>query len=108
MNFAVIVKCVPEGLAGVGKSSILRRLVYNEFNEGNFVTIGADFYVKSISFEDYNIKYQFFDLGGCVPRSNEIISYFRGSRIILLIFSIDDRESFENITQRFYFILCHI
>lgn len=44
------------GNSGVGKSCLLMRYADNQFNENFFNTIGVDFKLKTVKYEDNIIK----------------------------------------------------
>ena len=44
------------GNSGVGKSCLLMRYADNQFNENFFNTIGVDFKLKNVKYEDNIIK----------------------------------------------------
>jgi GTPase SAR1 family protein len=49
-------KIVIVGMAAVGKSSIVQRLIQNTFNEDNTATCGADFYTYTLPLENEQVK----------------------------------------------------
>ncbi len=63
------------------------------------MTIGVDFYVKTIEIDDFNINLQIWDTGG-QERFNSIRSiYYRGARGAAIVFDLSNQESFEHIPR---------
>ena len=56
-----IVMC---GDAAVGKSSLVFRLVKNEFSSGLPSTLGVDFHVKTVNVDGHNVALQLWDTAG--------------------------------------------
>ena len=53
-----------QGLAGVGKSSMLLRWADDYFNDSTLPTIGVDFKIKSLDCDNKNVKLQVWDTAG--------------------------------------------
>ena len=63
-----------------GKTSLVRRYVYNNFSENYQTTIGADFALKIIRCEDGNvIRLQLWDIAGQERFGNMTRVYFKGA-----------------------------
>src|SRR3989338_9033256 len=93
-DYDFIFKIVLIGNAGVGKSSLLLRYVDNMFFDSYISTIGVDFKVKTID----KTKLQIWDTDG-QERFNTIIRhYYSNCNAILLIFSLNDINSFEKLS----------
>ena len=82
----------------VGKTSFLTRYVDNFFLESTLSTTGVDYRLKNVEIEDGStIKLQIWDTVG-QERFNSIArSYYKGVHAIILIFSVTDRKSFDNV-----------
>ena len=87
------------GDPAVGKTSIIRRFADDKFEDDYKHTIGADFNVKVIEFpeEKKNAVLTVWDIGG--HERFEIIRryYYEGSHAGLIVFSLTDKESFNNV-----------
>ena len=70
--------------------------------DDNFVPkIGVDFKLKTFQIENgKKVKLQIWDTAGQERFKNITASYYRGASGIILIYSINDRESFDNLTSR--------
>ena len=59
----ISVKVVLVGESGVGKTSIINRLINNEFSLDRAITIGGNYTSKKINLPKYNKKNRFRNLG---------------------------------------------
>ena len=92
-----IFKLVLIGDGAVGKTSLRRNYIGKSFRENYLMTIGADFSVKQVSFEDYIISLQLWDLAG-QPRFSEVRgAYYAGTYGALVVFDITRPNTFTNI-----------
>lgn len=100
-NHPIPYRIISLGSAGVGKTSIIRRILTDKFNESFRVTIGLDvsgeYYVKY-----NNIKYKltFYDTCGQEELSSQLPqNYIRNSDGALFIFDISDKKSFTDLKK---------
>ena len=94
-----LVKMIIIGDSGVGKTNFLMR-----FSEGNFkgtyvATIGVDFKTKILQVQDKRIKLQIWDTAGQERFRNITQTYYKGAAGIILMYSIADEQSFQNICK---------
>lgn len=86
-------KTVVIGESDSGKSSVVSRLMYNNFNEFGNATIGAQFLSKEIG---NNNKLEIWDTAGQERYRALIPMYIRNSQIIFLVISLEkNREEIE-------------
>ena len=97
-------KIIFVGDAGVGKTTIISRIMDNPFNDAYEPSIGVDFMSKSISFRGQNIKLQMWDTAGQEKYKGLIPSYIRNSSIVFLVYDVSNKTSFENITNWISFV----
>ena len=97
-------KIIFVGDAGVGKTTIISRIMDNPFNDAYEPSIGVDFMSKSISFRGQNIKLQMWDTAGQEKYKGLIPSYVRNSSIVFLIYDVSVKTSFDNIPTWINFI----
>ncbi|XP_062986772.1 ras-related protein Rab-10-like isoform X2 [Elgaria multicarinata webbii] len=100
----LMAKIVMAGDSCVGKTSILRR--YTEFCPATLstpasyiATIGIDFKVKTISFNDTTMKLQIWDTAGQERFHTFTTSFFRGAHGFVLVYDITSTESFQGIAR---------
>ncbi|CAJ1361445.1 unnamed protein product [Effrenium voratum] len=97
-DYDVVVSLLLLGEAGVGKSCIMQRFAHEPFREGYVPTIGMEFMAPCLP--KYRAKVQIRDTAG--NRRYRVAfgafgGLFRGSRGVILIFDVSDRESFNNL-----------
>ena len=90
-------KVVLIGDSGVGKTAILKKYVDDEFPMIHKSTIGADFFTKIIELNDKIIKLQIWDTAGQERFESLGKSFYRGTDICCLVYSINDINSFNRI-----------
>ncbi len=89
-------KVILVGRSGVGKSSLISRQVNNVFNRFHEASIGAAY--NNISFNIDNgttIDYGVWDTAGQERYDALIPLYFRGCRVVVVVFDLSNRESFK-------------
>jgi len=97
-------KIIFVGDAGVGKTSIINRIVDNPFNESYEMSIGVDFMSKNIRYRGQNIKLQIWDSAGQEKYKGLIPSYVRNSSIVFIVYEISSKTSFNNVPNWINFI----
>ena len=97
-QYDYLFKIKVEGTFAVGKTSTILRYVEDKFsNNYNQVTIGADFRIKTVNYDNKVIKLQLWDVAGSDRfRPFSGMSY-RGCHGVFLMYDITDRASFEAI-----------
>jgi Ras-related protein Rab-1A len=79
-----------------GKTSLIYRLVHNNFLEYYVSTIGIDFNIKSFVINDKKIKLQIWDSCG-QERFNALTrSYYRNTDAFIICYDISSQKSFED------------
>jgi small GTP-binding protein len=99
-----VVKVVLCGSPGVGKTSILKRLVndpHDSFKADERSTIGVDFKTISVvSRKTGNaIRFQIWDTAGQERFKAVSSSYFRGSHIFLYVYDVTRRATYDDIND---------
>ena len=85
------------GDQGTGKSCILNRFVENKFDENYQATIGLDFQSKNVKIDNQDIHLLLYDTAGQEKFRSLIPMYTRDANIILLVYDITRKESFNHI-----------
>jgi small GTP-binding protein len=98
-KYDYFIKIVIIGESGVGKTSLMNVYLCDAFGENYISTIGIDFRVKTLNINNKMVRVQIWDTAGHEKFRAIIPSYFRGAHIILLVFDLTDRKSFEKIDQ---------
>lgn len=96
--FDSTVKLILIGDTGVGKSSLLSCWINKEFTHNAISTIGIDFQCKIINVDDLTLKVHIYDTAGQERFRSIIQSYFRIGHGVILVYAIDNKQSFDNLT----------
>ncbi|NWF96002.1 MAG: GTP-binding protein [Candidatus Thorarchaeota archaeon] len=94
-----IFKAVLIGDGAVGKTSIRRNYLGEDFIEGHLATIGVDLATKRVLFNQEIVKFILWDLAGQPSFEKVRGHYYHGSNGILLVYSVVDRRSFDNASK---------
>jgi Ras-related protein Rab-6A len=92
------------GDAGVGKTTIISRIMDNPFIEECEPSIGVDFMSKTLKYNGQNVKLQIWDTAGQEKYKGLIPSYVRNSSIVFVVYDISGKTSFDNIPKWINFI----
>lgn len=95
----VVLKVIIIGDSGVGKTNILTRYCEGIFKESYVATIGVDFKIKLIQHEDKKVKLQIWDTAGQERFKNITQTYYKGAAGIILVYAINNIESFRNLNS---------
>ncbi|MFX0136623.1 MAG: Rab family GTPase [Candidatus Hodarchaeota archaeon] len=90
-------KLVLFGNPAVGKTSLIQRYINNKFEHEYLSTLGYNVYEKRLDFGNDNIIFVIFDIGGQEKFRELRQKYAAGANAALLVYAINNRESFENI-----------
>ena len=92
-------KLVFIGDQSVGKTSIISRFMYDQFDNHYASTIGIDFVYKSVPVDNGTVRLQLWDTAGQERFRSLIPSYIRDSQVAVIVFDITSRESFNSTTK---------
>ncbi len=92
------------GDENVGKTSIMLRFSEDEFFEGLIPTIGIDFKNKVVQFPQHSMEmvYRVWDTAGLPQFRSLLSSSLLGSNLILIVFDVTNRRSFESVRNFHY------
>lgn len=99
MNYDHVIKIILIGDSGVGKSTIMKTFCEEPFNPCFISTIGVDFKVKIIDIKDMKIKLQIWDTAGQERFKAITASYYRNTQGVLIVYDVNNRDTFNNITK---------
>ena len=85
------------GDQNVGKSCILNRFMNDTFTEEYQATIGLDFQSKNVQIDNQDIHLLLYDTAGQEKFRSLIPMYTRDSNIILLVYEINNKDSFTHL-----------
>ena len=81
----------------VGKTSIVKRLIQNEFTENYKETVGYEFNPYLIKVNNKIIKFQIWDMCGNENYRSALLNLYRNATLGILVYSVCSRESFNNL-----------
>ena len=90
-------KIVTLGDPGVGKTSIFRRFVEDNFDPNQLSTLGINLSTKIIKIKNKELVLKLIDTGGQEKYRAIAASYFRRADVILFVFDLNNCGSFESI-----------
>ncbi len=93
-----IIKVVVDGRGGVGKTTMLKTLIDNNFDPYTPITVGAQFFSKRYQFSNIEVDVQFWDMAG-VSRFDFLRPiFYKGAQCLILVGDLTRSTSFEDIT----------
>ena len=90
-------KMIVIGDSGVGKSCLTNKATKNIFEESYNATVGFEFFTFNIKINNKIIKLQVWDTCGQELYRSLITNFYRNSSLAIMVYAIDNKESFENI-----------
>ena len=87
------------GDAGVGKTSLLTRFCDNSFKENYNNTIGVDFRLVTLQYQDIISKVHIWDTAGQERFRSLALNYINNSHSFIFVYDVTDKQSFDNITH---------
>uniref|UniRef100_A0A7S1TP34 Uncharacterized protein n=2 Tax=Phaeomonas parva TaxID=124430 RepID=A0A7S1TP34_9STRA len=92
-------KLVFLGDQNVGKTSIITRFMYDNFDKNYQATIGIDFLSKTMYLDDRTVRLQLWDTAGQERFRSLIPSYIRDSSVAVVVYDITNSASFLNTSK---------
>ena len=87
------------GNAAVGKTSLIKKFINNEYDPTSISTIGIEFFQKEIVINNKNYPLKIMDSGGQERYHAILPSYFRNVDGIIFVFDLTNNNSFESLTN---------
>lgn len=88
------------GNFGVGKTSLIRRFVLNEFSDNYVSTIGVRVSSKIVKLNDDEVKLIIWDVAGTKGDEKIPKSYFLGASAAMVVFDLSREETYLNISNQ--------
>lgn len=90
-------KVILLGKFGVGKTSLIKKWVYQKFSEEYLTTIGVKVDKKQINIHGLTLTMLIWDIAGPTPNQKIPQSYMMGSHGVLLVFDLSRPSSYEDL-----------
>lgn len=88
-------KVVLLGESGVGKSSLVLRLVKDEWMSSQHSTVGASFFRHAVNVNGQPVNFDIWDTAGQERYKSLASMYYRGAAAALVVYDITNMDSFE-------------
>jgi len=92
-------KMVLFGTEGVGKTSLVQRLVNSKFDDDYTPTLGYNVYEKAIIIDKIKISLVIYDFGGQKQFEGMRKMTSQGSDTAFLVYDLTNKESFDNLSD---------
>jgi len=92
-------KIIILGGFAVGKTSLLKRYVSNEFTSDYLPTIGVNIKTKTITFEQEEIEFVIWDIADVVTHNTIPVAYLRGTHAAVLVYDVARESSYKRISE---------
>jgi len=85
------------GDQGVGKTSIIKRFIFDNFDENNSATIGVDLISKNITVDGKTVRLNLWDTAGQERFRCLIPGYIRDSNVAIAVYDITRKDTFNSL-----------
>ena len=93
-----VFKILVGGDGAVGKTTLLRKYVDGTFDESSITTVGVDFFIKQVIYENVgSCTLQIWDLGGQERFRHLLESFIMGAKGALLLFDLTSMPKIDSI-----------
>ncbi|KAL7719683.1 Rab6 [Entamoeba marina] len=94
-------KVVFIGDCSVGKTCIIGRFTTKDYEMDYDATVGTDFITQIVDLDNSKIELQIWDTAGQERYRSLIPSYIRGASVVIIVYDVCDRVSFNNVDKWF-------
>lgn len=98
-NKTLTFKVVMVGNSGVGKTSLVNRIVNGTFNEQEAPTIGSQYVSVERTVENQQITLELWDTAGQEAYRSIVGFYSRDSKGAFLLFDVTNKETFQTLSK---------
>lgn len=98
-GFDKLIKLLLIGDQSVGKTNLSLRFCNDEFFASYKVTLGFDFFTKTITLNDTRIKVQIYDTAGTEQHFSLCKSLFKGVHGVIVVYDVTQEDSFNNVRK---------
>ena len=94
-----VYKIIIIGDSGVGKTCLTYRATTGKFHESETPTLGFEFFPLFVKYKDKILKLELWDTCGQEAYRSLIKSFYINSSMAIIVYSKDDKKSFESISE---------
>ena len=98
-SFDLSFKIIIVGDSGVGKSCLSIKATRNYFEDFYSPTVGFEFLTFNVKVEEKIVKLQIWDTCGQEVYRSLISSFYRSASLAIIVYSIENADSFNNIEK---------
>ena len=91
------IKLISVGDVEVGKSCLIKRYCEGSFVKDYITTIGIDYGVKKVPFNDCLVNINIFDLSGDDDYKSVRYEYYKDSMGVLMVYDVNIQETFDSL-----------
>ena len=91
------IKLISVGDVEVGKSCLIKRYCEGSFVKAYITTIGIDYGVKKVPFNDCLVNINIFDLSGDDDYKTVRMEYYKDSMGVLMVYDVNLQETFDSL-----------
>ena len=95
----LVYKIIIIGDSGVGKTCLTYRATTGKFHESETPTLGFEFFPLFVKYKDKILKLELWDTCGQEAYRSLIKSFYINSSMAIIVYSKDDKKSFESISE---------
>lgn len=99
-------KLVLLGDSGVGKTSIIKKYLFDRFDVGENITIGASFFQRTINYhykgEEKELKLQIWDTAGQERFRSLVPMYVKNATVCVIVFDCTNINDINNYYNQWY------
>ncbi|MHA1730054.1 MAG: Rab family GTPase [Promethearchaeota archaeon] len=92
-------KVIVAGSGGVGKTTLLHRIVHDKFMEDTRMTIGVEFFLLNLTVDQIDASLQLWDFGGQERFRFMLDSYVMGAKGALLLYDLTRMKTLNNLEE---------
>ena len=90
-------KIITLGDMGVGKTSIIQRFVFDDFEPNRISTMGVSFSFRVLKVNNRYLKLKLIDTGGQEKYRSLAVNYLKHADVVLFVFDLNVENSFDSI-----------
>jgi small GTP-binding protein len=88
-------KIVFLGSYAVGKTSIVNRFMYDQFSRDYEVTMGVDYFTKTLVVDQVAVSLRIWDTAGQEQYCSLIPMYIRDTQVAIIVYDLSEERTFE-------------